>query len=418
MAGFKRYLTIRRDPEALASLDGLRAIAILLVLGRHAVRPFWTPGEPLLPIGVGLDLGVPLVNGWLGVDLFFLLSGFLITRHVCRRLEEPSGFAFAPYLAGRALRILPAYLVVLFVAGFGLVPLYDPGREHLAARLGYHLLFLQDYLPANIVVVFWSLGIEAKFYLLAPPLLLALFRLRSPALRLWLVVGLIVLAPLLRLATDLSGPEVTTYPDWFKTFRSPFHLTFDGLATGVLVGLLFHLKPAWIKSAVLPGRVLAGGLVATLVLLGLAPLLDQIDPFDRRLLETVLAFSLGAILFGLVLRDRPTPCLHGRVLLVYARISYSLYLVHLPLLPATLALLDRSMALDQMTRAGQALIFIPSYILVSTLAALVLHFAVEKPFLLVKDRLQERPSKAAALPPAVRMPPWKSERSHRMKAAG
>ena len=65
--------------------------------------------------------------------------------------------ALGTYLAKRALRIVPAYYAVLLVVAAGLVPLYAVPQDVLAIRIAYHALFLQDYLPANIVVVFWSL---------------------------------------------------------------------------------------------------------------------------------------------------------------------------------------------------------------------------------------------------------------------
>jgi peptidoglycan/LPS O-acetylase OafA/YrhL len=79
-----------RGAESIAELDGLRALAILFVLFRHGVRPFWREGEALYPLG-GWDAGIPLINGWAGVDLFFVLSGFLITHHICGRYRRQDG---------------------------------------------------------------------------------------------------------------------------------------------------------------------------------------------------------------------------------------------------------------------------------------------------------------------------------------
>lgn len=99
--GLPGYLAMERSPSALAELDGLRAFAILLVLARHALRPFHDGAQPLLPIA-GWDVATPFLNGWIGVDLFFVLSGFLISRHLLARHRDPGGLALAPYLAKRA----------------------------------------------------------------------------------------------------------------------------------------------------------------------------------------------------------------------------------------------------------------------------------------------------------------------------
>ena len=108
----------------------------------------------------GWNAAALLVNGWVGVDLFFVLSGFLIAKHLLCRLADPNGLALGAYIAKRALRIVPAYYAVLLLVAAGVVPIYTVAPEALALRLGYHALFLQDYLPANIVVVFWSLGVQ------------------------------------------------------------------------------------------------------------------------------------------------------------------------------------------------------------------------------------------------------------------
>jgi len=90
MFGLQRilnYLRFERIPAGIWELDGLRGIAILLVLLRHAVRPFYLAGTPAVSVD-GYDLFTPLINGWVGVDLFFVLSGFLVTHHVLRRWSE------------------------------------------------------------------------------------------------------------------------------------------------------------------------------------------------------------------------------------------------------------------------------------------------------------------------------------------
>ena len=139
---------------AIPALDGLRALAILLVLFRHVVRPFWSTESGLLPVG-GWDLGIPMMNGWAGVDLFFVLSGFLITHQILGRYRRTDGrIAYGAYLGRRALRIVPAYYATLLILAAGLVPYYPIPSEDLAIRLGWHLLFLQDYLPQTFAPVF------------------------------------------------------------------------------------------------------------------------------------------------------------------------------------------------------------------------------------------------------------------------
>ena len=86
------WFRMSRSKNAIPELDGLRAIAILMVIARHGVNPFWSDTEGLFPV-LGWDLGIPLTNGWMGVDLFFVLSGFLITHQILHRYGNGFGRA-------------------------------------------------------------------------------------------------------------------------------------------------------------------------------------------------------------------------------------------------------------------------------------------------------------------------------------
>ena len=97
--------------ERVAVLDGLRALAIILVLMRHLIRPFWTDLQtPFLPMGP-IEFGSIFINGWMGVDLFFVLSGYLISAHLLGRYFNPASKSMdlRVYFKRRFLRIAPAY---------------------------------------------------------------------------------------------------------------------------------------------------------------------------------------------------------------------------------------------------------------------------------------------------------------------
>jgi peptidoglycan/LPS O-acetylase OafA/YrhL len=172
--------TMRRIPE----LDALRGIAILLVLVHHTeFAVLYAPELTRLM--------------WLGVDLFFVLSGFLITEILLRKPKD-RGFILNFY-ARRALRIWPPYyLLVLFVWLFG-TPLFGSSLQGRA--LVHYLTFTQNVSFAPMELAFhpalqstWSLAVEEQFYLLWPPLTLG-FRRRALAVTL---TGIILLAVVVR----------------------------------------------------------------------------------------------------------------------------------------------------------------------------------------------------------------------------
>ena len=392
----RSYLTMSRSEAAIPELDGLRAFAILLVLARHSIRPFWSESEPLLPIA-GWDAGIPFINGWMGVDLFFVLSGFLIAHIILRRLHGPSpAFDVRTYLIRRALRIVPAYYVVLLIAALGWIPFYQPTTEWLGVRIAYHALFLQDYLVANIVVVFWSLGVEEKFYLLAPVLLVALLRLPRPAQQ-YTAVGLLTLCPLLfRYITHLGNPALETYEEFFWVFRSPFHMSFDGLAIGVLCALLYRdrARLAFARNRLVTHGLFWAGLALVGWLIAAESLLGRIDLFDKIALQTVLSAGMGCMLLALVFGGGTAAFMRKGWLFFFSKISYSLYLVHLPLVPGVKLMLDDLVGLHEFPLAVQFAIFAPVFSAVSIAVALGLHYLVEKPFLLIRDQLVGRRTRA------------------------
>jgi peptidoglycan/LPS O-acetylase OafA/YrhL len=384
----RTYFAMPRAATAIAELDGIRALAILLVLLRHGVRPFWPDETQLFP-AFGWDVGIPLINGWIGVDLFFVLSGFLIAHHICGRYRRHDGrIDLGDYLVRRALRIVPAYYAVLLIAAAGLIPAYDVDTRYLGVRIGYHLLFLQDYLPANILVTFWSLGVEEKFYLLSPLLLMLVFRLRQPARQYAAIAGLAVLPTLFRWLTLAATGGPLDYAAFFEEFRSPFHMSFDGLAVGVLCALLYRdrAKFAWANSRRIPAALFWSGTATLLALLMAVPLLDEIGLFDTVFLQTVLAASGGAMLLGLVLGSGPGAWFRARWMLVLSRLAYCLYLVHYALMPGASALLEAMPGFATLSAGAQFLLVLPIYLVLSLAAALALHYAVELPFLRLRDR--------------------------------
>lgn len=366
MPGQPRSVDGRSNPW----LDLVRTLAIVLVLLRHGEIALHGASPPTRSV-----LETIFVNGWIGVDLFFVLSGYLIARHLMRAGVGERRFKGGRYLAMRGLRILPAYLFVLTLILFGWLPFYDVPDHALALRVGYHLLFFQDYLPSNINVVFWSLGVEEKFYMLAPFVMLALLRCRNFSLQLVLLLGLFAAPLLFRTLSFQQLTDGIDYPHFFVQFRSPFHMTLEGLVLGMGIAIAERagLVPASRKAGII-SMALASGVL--LVWLGSHEFMAVIGSFDATAQPTLIALLSALLTVGAVQLAYSEMPLAPPVRIV-ARLSYCLYLIHFPLIPLALALsADRG-----------SLAFWTCYFAASFVAAILLHLGVERPFLAWKDRL-------------------------------
>ena len=113
----------------------------------------------------------------------------------------------------------------------------------------------------------------------------------------------------------------------------------------------------------------------------------EIGWFDKVLQPLLIGLGAGGVLYGVVASGRAVPMLRGLSLLILARLSYSLYLVHLPLIPGLIWLLDGPLGLADAPQAVRFTAFLPVFVMSSLLAAACLHYLVEKPFLLLKDRI-------------------------------
>jgi len=281
----------------IPALDGLRAIAVLMVLVTH----FWNdPAE------------YPLLNrlaaaGWAGVDLFFVLSGFLITSILLASKERPH--YYRNFYARRTLRIFPLYYLVLVVVLIGLpyistLPaqlmadrwLYFAYLSNVALAIGGWQLFMMD--------ITWSLAIEEQFYLVWPSVVYVLTRSRLVIV----CVILLVLAPIARLAAfDTLGWR------WIH-MATPFRL--DAFAIG---GLLAMVQVSQRAAAALFG---VGGLaLLTLVVTG---------QFARdSFVVGTIGYSLTALTSGAALKlATASRWLAWRPLRRIGEVSYGMYLLH------------------------------------------------------------------------------------------
>ncbi len=339
------------------SLDGLRALAVGLVLNAHAAASwksfvFWP--DWLLPI-----------SGSTGVDLFFVISGFLITLLLLRERARTGRISLAAFWVRRALRILPAFLTYLaVVALLAAMHIVQVTGKDWAYALTYTVNFHTG--PPWIFGHLWSLSIEEHFYLIWPVLLMWLGPRRATVF----LVAVLVLSPALRFAMWYRWGESA-----LMNKTTPFRL--DALAAGCLLAFacfsargpdLLRLTRRWAW----PGVLAALGLHVLSRLLwaggGKTPFEAAfVRPLDAAGLSLLVLCSVAAprSLLGLVLNLAPLQAI--------GILSYSLYLWQQPFL------WPQGADLYWCCRAPQNLLF-------AVAAASASYYIVERPFLRWKHR--------------------------------
>ena len=376
------YFTFARATGSIDALDGLRTIAIALVLLRHAIAPLYEEIGSAFQVG-SWNFAIPMLNGWMGVDLFFILSGFLIGSHLIKRRDHFTRQSLGAYFGSRALRIVPTYFFVLFVVAAGTVPLFTPAAENVGASILWHLLFLQDYLGSNFIVAFWSLGVEEKFYILAPFLVIGIGKLKSIRQRLVLLT-ILTLTPMSLRAITLSITNFEySYLDYFRTFRSPFHMTFEGLIIGVICAELRACQGARNRLTLITRPLAVLGTAIVLIHLLPFDLMAHIGLYDILFQPLLLSVGFGMILMACVLGNPKDGWLSSTFSLIGARLSYSLYLIHMAVIPMALV----PAYVSGTTGIAFFAIFLCAYLALAIAASWLIHFAVEKPFLMLKSRL-------------------------------
>jgi peptidoglycan/LPS O-acetylase OafA/YrhL len=295
-------------------LDGLRATAILLVVAWHYLGR---------PSGADSLLWKATHFGASGVDLFFVLSGYLITSILLANKEAVR--FFSTFYGRRIFRILPVYYLILagFVAGRAtghLNRLFDGSIPAWVYFFGLQNIWLtaNKTWGSEWLVVTWSLAIEEQFYLLWP--IIVRF---SPAKWLpWTLITILVTCPPARAMDFLSGDE------WGFQFLLPFRA--DTLAAGALI--------AWYRWSGLRNlavdRLVAIILFASVCFFPIFASLFSNSDADRSLAlwgYTYLAAAYGSLVFVVVQHQGHTilGLLRTRAAEFFARISYSLYLVHI-----------------------------------------------------------------------------------------
>ncbi|MGO9935375.1 MAG: acyltransferase family protein [Steroidobacteraceae bacterium] len=313
----------RASQPYLPFIDGLRALAVLGVIffHFHIAR---------------------ISGGYVGVDVFFVLSGYLITNLIDVRLRRQA-FSFANFYERRARRILPALLITCAVCSIAALLLFVPhdfrefGKSLKAAAFFYsNVVFAQatgyfaDPQSVRPLLHTWSLAVEEQFYLLFPPLLYAMYRAAGKnRLRLWAAMGV---CAAISLALSIQ---------WVKTDEPSAFYLLPSRAWELLAGALIALAPWQLR--------LSRSFAETLAVLGVLCIgfsfaaYDRNTPFPGTAALLPCAGTMLLILSNLTDTTRVGRMLSHRTLVYVGLISYGLYLYHWPILAFSRYFLDREL---------------------------------------------------------------------------
>ena len=300
-AAHEAYLEGTYRPE----LDGLRAVSILLVISWHMKNGVWD-----------------WLEGYLGVTIFFVISGYLITTLALREERRRGSLRIRSFFIRRAFRLLPLYYFVLLVycvliLGFGWSP---EKRQGLVGALPYYFLYLQEWplflgVPGRFKDIpftqTWSLGVEEKFYVVWALLGFVAWR-STRALRLWGTVALIA-------ALIVFSTVVESELSLFFYFHSH-------ILIGCVIALLLD-DPTWFGRLAWLRRSLPSWLILGAILV-LHLTMPSLTLRGARLLQSAYAVTASLFLAVVLLGEGPIQRLLRRPSLVtIGKLSYGMYLV-------------------------------------------------------------------------------------------
>ncbi len=382
--------TVRARPR-LVGLDLLRLLAIMLVLGRHMRPPPATLSGGWSSILLSWQRG-----GWVGVDLFFVLSGFLISGLLFAESKSRGRLSIARFYTRRGWKIYPPFFALIAITMIvNLIHGWPVVRWRVFTwPLASELMFLQSYLP-GLWNHTWSLAVEEHFYVLLPLVLLLVGRLNrgsstpfKPVLS--LAAGVAVLTLLLRLLNWYYRP---VYSHLTHLFAS--HLRFDSLFFGVAISYAYHFHTKRFIESVSPWRrwLMVGG---TLLLTPAFVFQLEATPFIYTVGLTLLFVGSGMLLVGILLCNFP----RSRLVVFMATLgaySYSIYLWHMPVNDWGVKLVERACGVSLGFGVRAAV-----YLIGSLAIGVVMAKILEMPALRLRDRLFP-PNTAGAIenhPPA------------------
>lgn len=403
-----------RSNENYAFIDGIRAIAVLWVILFHS----WLFQFLSMPAYINGIYNYPLLNwvtkGDLGVDLFFVISGFLIGGIIFKEIKNKVHFNFKRFYVRRFLRLTPVYVFTMIL---NMLILEKTGLGAIG-RYWSNFLYINNYIPHSPMAWTWSLAIEEQFYIVVPFLLVFIF----PKFRNKIVFFSIFAAITIFLSWYYVYVKMNfvlpfnilflskQFRNWFDYYYVVTHLRYIGLLLGVAAAYLTVNKSNEVKEAFekytkwMPVFTLIALLLMILIsftpLGEWAPMPDSIfnhlnvhigkwyEILCRPIFSACVAFIILCCIFSKNIFIKPVNAfLSAKFFYPIAQVSYSAYLFHemfiIWVIPKIYAYLSPNYSNKE--------IFITTVllsILVILVAAVLMYYLIEQPFQKIKNRIQ------------------------------
>lgn len=360
--------------EKLYGLDHLRAFAIILVFFFHYYivsggQPEWLPKVASF--------------GWTGVDLFFVLSGFLISSQLFLQIKNGQLISFKVFFLKRFFRIVPAFLAT--VAIYFCVP-YFREKEALPSIWRF-LTFTQNLdLDLQHYGTFshcWSLCVEEHFYLFLPIILILLQKLKLFSKSIWLLIALFLFGFAIRyysfnyLYIPKSNEE-NGWMYWYKFIYYPTYNRLDGLLVGVSIAGIYQFLPnLWGKLSRYGNQFI----LLSLCILTIAYFLcEDLLTFKVAVFGfPLIALGFGFMVIGAISETSFLYKINSKITSFIASLSFAIYLTHKGIIHSTHQLLK-----DFEIENNVMLLIC---IITSVLGAYILHLTIEKPFMKMRNKI-------------------------------
>jgi peptidoglycan/LPS O-acetylase OafA/YrhL len=360
--------------QKLNGLDHLRTLAICYVFlfhyyGLSKGKPEWLPGFAKF--------------GWTGVDLFFVLSGFLIASQLFEQIKLGLRISFKQFFLKRFFRIIPAYLATVIL--YFCFPLF---REKESLPQIWKFLTFTQNISLNLkdngtFSHAWSLCVEEHFYLLLP---ITLFCLQSTGLfkrSYWLLISIFLFGFVIRIYSynQLYLPKIDDANDWMYWYQYIYYPTYtrlDGLLVGVSIAAMYQFLPTiWNHISKYGNQLLVLSLA---ILTGAYFICNEQMTFSASVLGfPIIAIGYGILVAGAISKSCFLYQWNSKISSFIAGISYSVYLTHKAVIHLS------QLVLGEFNLKNDIVLLI--CILTSICFANLLHRIIEKPFMHLRTKI-------------------------------